>query len=163
MDQALLSVLPNRHQSLRLLGLMRRVLVLDEVHAYDAYMQREIETLLEFQAGLGGSAILLSATLPLGFRKRLASAFSRGLGQDTNAVGTDGVRMDYPLATVRATGAETAKKIPGQSGRARDLTVRFLRTPDEALDEVEKAVLIRPGHALHPQYGRRRTPTPMRH
>ena len=83
-DQALLSVLPNRHQSLRLLGLMRRVLVLDEVHAYDAYMQREIETLLEFQAGLGGSAILLSATLPLGFRKRLASAFSRGLGQDTN-------------------------------------------------------------------------------
>ena len=138
-DQALLSVLPNRHQSLRLLGLMRRVLVLDEVHAYDAYMQREIETLLEFQAGLGGSAILLSATLPLGFRKRLASAFSRGLGQDTNAVGTDGIRMDYPLATVRATGAETAKKIPGQSGRARDLPVRFLRTPDEALDEVGKA------------------------
>ena len=138
-DQALLSVLPSRHQSLRLLGLMRRVLVLDEVHAYDAYVQREIETLLEFQAGLGGSAILLSATLPLGFRKRLASAFLRGLGQDTDAAGTDGVRMDYPLATVRATGAETAKKIPGQSGRARDLPVRFLRTPDEALDEVEKA------------------------
>ena len=104
-------------------------------------MQREIETLLEFQAGLGGSAILLSATLPLGFRKRLASAFSRGLGQDTNAAGTDGIRMDYPLATVRATGAETANKIPGQSGRARDLTVRFVRTPDEAQDEVEKAAL----------------------
>ena len=138
-DQALLSVLPNRHQSLRLLGLMRRVLVLDEVHAYDAYMQREIETLLEFQAGLGGSAILLSATLPLAFRKRLAGAFSRGLGQDTNAAGTDGIRMDYPLATVHATGAGTAIKIAGQSGRARDLPVRFLRTPDEALDEVEKA------------------------
>lgn len=32
-DQALLSVLPSRHQSLRLLGLMRRVLILDEVHS----------------------------------------------------------------------------------------------------------------------------------
>ena len=52
-DQALLSILPSRHQSLRLLGLMRRVLILDEVHAYDAYMQREMERLLEFQAGLG--------------------------------------------------------------------------------------------------------------
>ena len=84
-DQALLSVLPSRHQSLRLLGLMRRVLVLDEVHAYDAYMQREIETLLEFQAGLGGSAILLSATLPLAVRERLADAFSNGLSKHADA------------------------------------------------------------------------------
>ena len=35
---------------------MRRVLILDEVHAYDPYMQREMEGLLEFQAGLGGSS-----------------------------------------------------------------------------------------------------------
>lgn len=31
-------------------------------------MQREIERLLEFRAGLGGSATLLSATLPLSAR-----------------------------------------------------------------------------------------------
>ena len=138
-DQALLSVLPSRHQSLRLLGLMRRILVLDEVHAYDAYMQREIETLLEFQAGLGGSAILLSATLPLAFRKRLADAFSKGLGKHTNVAETNGTSMHYPLATVRATGVRTSIKVPGRVGRARALPVRFLRTTDEALDEVENA------------------------
>ena len=138
-DQALLSVLPSRHQSLRLLGLMRRVLVLDEVHAYDAYMQREIETLLEFQAGLGGSAIVLSATLPLAVRVRLADAFSNGLSTHTDAVEVAGNGMDYPLATVRATDVRTSTKVSGRRERARALPVRFLRTPDEAFDAVEKA------------------------
>ena len=138
-DQALLSVLPSRHQSLRLLGLMRRVLVLDEVHAYDAYMQREIETLLEFQAGLGGSAILLSATLPLAVRERLADAFSNGLSKHADAAEGAGNGMDYPLATVRAAGVRTSAKVPGRRERARALPVRFLRAPGEAFDAVEKA------------------------
>jgi len=51
-DQAILGVLPSRHQSLRLWGLSDRVLIVDEAHAYDAYMGREIETLLEFHAAL---------------------------------------------------------------------------------------------------------------
>ncbi|MGJ3523747.1 CRISPR-associated endonuclease Cas3'' [Nitratidesulfovibrio sp. D1] len=36
-DQALLGVLPSRHQALRLLGLARSVFIADEVHAYDEY------------------------------------------------------------------------------------------------------------------------------
>ena len=135
-DQALLSVLPSRHQSLRLLGLMRRMLILDEVHAYDAYMQREMERLLEFQAGLGGSAILLSATLPLSIRERLTDAFARGLGVDSQ---DDVLGMDYPLATIRATDVGRAIAVPGRPGRSRRLPVRFLRTPADALDEVANA------------------------
>ncbi len=138
-DQALLSILPSRHQSLRLLGLMRRVLILDEVHAYDAYMQREIERLLEFQAGLGGSAILLSATFPLSIHKRLADAFSKGLGNEAATQPLGDGDMDYPLATVCGTSVRASTKVPGQSGRARTLPVRFLRTIEEALTEVERA------------------------
>ena len=145
-DQALLSVLPSRHQSLRLAGLMRRVLILDEVHAYDAYMQREIETLLEFQAGLGGSSILLSATLPTCVRKRLADAFAKGLGSRSEALHTSGGRTDYPLATVCAVDKRTVTKVHGRSGRARALPVRFLRTPDEVLTAVERAA--RAGQAV---------------
>ena len=52
-DQALLSVLPSKYQSLRLWGLSDRILIIDEAHAYDAYMSKEIETLLEFHAALG--------------------------------------------------------------------------------------------------------------
>ena len=138
-DQALLSILPSRHQSLRLLGLMRRVLILDEVHACDAYMQREIERLLEFQAGLGGCAILLSATLPLSIRAPLADAFARGLGEQEDADRAAGGGMAYPMATVRAAGVKTASGVPGRPGHGRTLPVRFLRTPDEALAEVEQA------------------------
>ena len=135
-DQALLSVLPSRHQSLRLLGLMRRVLILDEVHAYDAYMQREMERLLEFQAGLGGSAILLSATLPMSIRKRLIDAYRKGLGEDLNG-GT--ASMDYPLATVCAAGVHSDTKVSSRIERARSLSVRFLRSSDDAISEIQQA------------------------
>jgi len=38
LDQALMAVMPFRHQSLRLVGLRVKILILDEVHAYDGYM-----------------------------------------------------------------------------------------------------------------------------
>ena len=137
-DQALLAVLPCRHQSLRLLGLSRRVLVLDEVHAYDAYMQREMERLLEFQAGLGASAILLSATLPVRFRERLTDAFVKGLGSPAGGSDPD---MDYPMVTISSADEISSAKVKGRSDRARTLPVRFLPSPDDALDEVEREAL----------------------
>jgi CRISPR-associated endonuclease/helicase Cas3 len=79
-DQALLSVLPVKHQSLRLLGLSRKILVVDEVHACDAYVLRLLCRLLKFHAAWGGSAILLSATLPMGMRAKLLEAFAEGAG-----------------------------------------------------------------------------------
>lgn len=139
-DQALLSVLPNRHQSLRLLGLTRRVLILDEVHAYDAYMHREMERLLEFQAALGGSAILLSASLPQSARRRLTDAFTKGLGGETDAhTAIDEVIQAYPMATICAAGAVSRTGVSGQAGRARTLPVRFISSFESALDEVEVA------------------------
>ena len=137
-DQAMLAVLPSRFQSLRLHGLMRRVLVLDEVHAYDAYMTREMEALLEFQAGLGGSAILLSATLPLSLRERLVAGFARGLGdQQQGAPPTHA--SAYPSATIRAREVHVHARVDGQRGRARRLPVRFVRSPDEGIEIVRHA------------------------
>jgi CRISPR-associated endonuclease/helicase Cas3 len=80
-DQAVLSVHPEKFQSLRLAGLARKILILDEVHAYDAYMTEQIETLLRFQATLGGSAILLSATLSAEQRTRFSKAFCASLNR----------------------------------------------------------------------------------
>lgn len=70
-DQALLAALPVKHQCLRLAGLAGKVLVVDEVHAYDNYELRLLERLLEIHHLQGGHAILLSATLPSGLRERL--------------------------------------------------------------------------------------------
>ncbi|MBK6585345.1 MAG: CRISPR-associated helicase Cas3' [Gammaproteobacteria bacterium] len=95
-DQAMLAVLHSRHQSLRLLGLARKVLIVDEVHACDAYMRKVLEVLLEFQARAGGSAILLSATLPQLMKGALLAAFARGRGVDGLTVPPD---EPYPLVS----------------------------------------------------------------
>ncbi|MGB5098310.1 MAG: CRISPR-associated helicase Cas3' [Porticoccaceae bacterium] len=94
-DQVLLGVMPLRHQSLRLLGLSTKVLVVDEVHACDSYMGELLARLLHFHAAMGGSAILLSATLPLDQRVRLLNAFAAGVGFAAEAP----MKTDYPLAT----------------------------------------------------------------
>ena len=142
-DQAVLSILPTRHQSLRLLGVLRRVLVLDEIHAYDAYMQSEIERLIEFQAGLGGYVILLSATLPASIRTRLAEAFRKGVARDAADLVTS---SEYPLATVCTRDGDACMPIAGVVDRARRLPVRFLRSVDEAYREVAAAAEV--GHSV---------------
>jgi len=81
-DQCLLSVLKTKHWFVRLLGLAGKVIIFDEVHAYDSYMSTIIERLLRWLAELDCTVILLSATLPEAKRKTLAKAFS---GQDERA------------------------------------------------------------------------------
>jgi CRISPR-associated endonuclease/helicase Cas3 len=95
-DQALLGVLPVRHQSLRLSGLAGKVLIVDEVHAYDEYMTKLLERLVEAQAMQAGCVVLLSATVPAELRNRLMAAFARGRGWRECPVAAD---SRYPLAT----------------------------------------------------------------
>jgi len=94
-DQALLAILAVRHQSLRLLGLSRKVLIVDEVHACDAYVHRLLCTLLEFHSSQGGNAILLSATLPQTMRTELLNSFAKGTGKKAVAAKDNA----YPLLT----------------------------------------------------------------
>lgn len=77
-DQTLLAILPSRHQSLRLLGLVNKILLVDEVHACDAYMHELLCALLRAHAAAGGSVILLSATLPHKQRQALLNAYADG-------------------------------------------------------------------------------------
>lgn len=95
-DQALFGVLPVRHQSLRLLGLAGKVLIVDEVHAYDEYMTELLEKLVEAQSMQAGCVVLLSATVPAQLRSRLMAAFARGRGWRGCPVAVD---SRYPLAT----------------------------------------------------------------
>lgn len=80
-DQALLGALDIKHYFVRLFGLAGKVVVFDEVHAYDTYMQSLLAQLLTWLAACGSSVILLSATLPSSIRQELLDAFGKGLGQ----------------------------------------------------------------------------------
>src|SRR5690606_33794531 len=53
-DQALLSVLPVRHQTLRHFGLSSKILIVDEVHEMgEPYIGRELERLLQMHRAAG--------------------------------------------------------------------------------------------------------------
>ena len=125
-DQALMAVLPLHHQSLRLLGLARHVLVVDEVHAYDEYMNSLLERLLQFHAAFGGSAILLSATLPMRLRERFAAAYCAGLRVPAPRVREAGL----PLMTVVS--SRGMEEMPVQANALSQKTVAVELTDDEA-------------------------------
>lgn len=74
-DQAELAALNVKHVPLRMIGLAGKVLIIDEVHAYDTYMTTVIEMLLQWLGKVGTSVILLSATLPKERRARLVKAY----------------------------------------------------------------------------------------
>jgi CRISPR-associated endonuclease/helicase Cas3 len=93
-DQALMSVLLTKHFFVRLLGLSRKVVIFDEVHAYDVYMSTLFKRLLEWLRALGASVIILSATLPDKTRHELASAY---LGVDAKKLTLE--QKDYPRLT----------------------------------------------------------------
>jgi len=95
-DQALLAVLQTRHVFVRLFGLAHKTVIIDEVHAYDAYMTTLLERLLEWLAALGSSVVLLSATLPGERKDRLLKAYQSGLTGRDISIPTEVSEIKYP-------------------------------------------------------------------
>ena len=91
-DQLMMAALNTRHGSLRITGLTNKVIIIDEVHAYDSYMTTIIERLLEWLKAINCSVIMLSATLPLNKKQQLIKAWS---GKDLQYVDNS-----YPLITI---------------------------------------------------------------
>lgn len=138
-DQVLLATLYSKHQSLRLLGLFRKVLIVDEVHACDAYMQRVLETVLTFHAMAGGSVILLSATLPEHMKHALFNAFARGRSADPLPRTSS---PDFPLVTSWHEGQTNAalEPIVAREAVCRDVAVRYVADEHEVLCAIRQAL-----------------------
>lgn len=105
-DQVLMGALSMKHLALRDLGLANKVLIIDECHAYDAYMQVYLERLLEWLGCWGVPVIMLSATLPEETRRRFVAAYESGVdactpSEHARAVDIDVPTIDsYPLLTL---------------------------------------------------------------
>lgn len=121
-DQAMMAAMTIRYGCLRLLGLSGKVLVIDKIHAYDAYMSEIIERLLAWCRTLRIPVILLSATLTMAKRKALVKTYG-GSWTDAN--------MAYPLVT-QVSGDQT-RQLPvdgcAKEGRFRFEPLRLWRDP----------------------------------
>lgn len=136
-DQALLAVLPARHQSLRLFGLASKVLLVDEVHAYDPYMQALLTALLGAHAAQGGSAILLSATLPHGMRQGLINTYAKGARWSEVELQN---KMAYPLVTRLNAQTYLEQPVATRDNLSRRVEVKRLAEEEEVLQRIRDAV-----------------------
>lgn len=130
-DQALAGALRARHAMVRLAGLWRKVLLVDEVHAYDGYMRALLESLLRWHGMMGDPVVLMSATLPSGPRAALIRAYADGAGWgDVAAMAARTRPGAYPLLTLvsqQGIAQHPADPVPGPGTRP----VRFEAIHDE--------------------------------
>lgn len=129
-DQVELTGLNVRHAMLRLFGLAGKVVIIDEVHAYDTYMSTILEHTLGWLASMGTSVILLSATLPIDRHQALARHYLAGL----RAVRLERVTVApvsaYPALAIY--GANQERQIAPAAFRTQSLAIQFVADPDIA-------------------------------
>ncbi len=117
-DQALLSVLNVKHSFVRSFALAGKVVVLDEVHSYDAYTGTLLDELVARLRELGCTVIILSATLTDARRKALLG------GKVPNTTG-------YPLLTgLRANGEVVVRAL--EPPPSRDVRLRWIDAASES-------------------------------
>ncbi|MEU7022205.1 type I-E CRISPR-associated protein Cse1/CasA [Streptomyces sp. NPDC046203] len=125
-DQVLFAALKSRHLALRHLAVAGKVVVIDEVHAYDAYMNRYLDRTLEWLAAYRVPVVLLSATLPAERRRALAAAYAGAEG----AAGVEAAADAYPLLTAVSPGHEARIARPAAAS-GRGVNVALERLDDD--------------------------------
>lgn len=145
-DQIEMAGLNVRHAILRLFGLAGKVVVIDEVHAYDTYMSTILEHTLTWLASMGTSVILLSATLPQSRHQALIRHYLAGLrGIKPEQVSTE-IPITYPVMALA--NASRQHQIALTTTRQMSLTIRFTHD-DGPIQQAQRLVeLVAGGGAV---------------
>ncbi len=160
-DQVLMGGLKQKHLALRHLALSNKVVIIDECHAYDAYMSQYLCKVLEWLGVYRVPVVVLSATLPVKKRQSFIDAYTRHdstpkkralawIGRSESITpDPDWVKTtSYPLLTYTDTDADATEPnqiAPAQSSRS--LTVSIQRIDDEAIVDQLKELLVDGGCA----------------
>ena len=119
-DQALMAAMNVKHGFVRAFGLAGKVVILDEVHTYDAYTSTLLNALVELLRELHCTVIILSATLNRERRQQLLGA----------AVSDEA----YPLISAAPHHRPLSEwSVP--SGASHEVSMRLLDDPHAALAE----------------------------
>ena len=100
-DQAMFAATNVKYGVLRLLGLSNKVLIIDEIHSYDAYMSEILVRLLEWCKALKIPVVMLSATLPPAMKEKLLAPYtSKRLSGEyplITMLGQDNTAQEYKI------------------------------------------------------------------
>ncbi|HQQ75603.1 MAG TPA: CRISPR-associated helicase Cas3', partial [Pseudomonadales bacterium] len=120
-DQALMAVMNVKHGFVRTFGLAGKVVILDEVHSYDAYTGTILDKLVSALRELHCTVIILSATLTKDRRQSF-------LQQEPAS-------NDYPLISVFPNG-EKLNEVMVEPITDMQVTIHHCQQDSDALDEV---------------------------
>ena len=144
-DQLLLAALKQKHVMMRHLGLADKVVIIDECHAYDAYMGQYLCRALNWLGAYHVPVIVLSATLPAQKRKAVIEAYLNKdflPKQQADPLGRSKINSDpsseawmqsreYPLITYTDAKEVKQKEVLVDEKEKRDVLLNYLR--DEEL------------------------------
>lgn len=139
-DQLLMAALKQKHLMLRHLGLAGKVVIIDECHAYDAYMNQYLDMAIRWLGAYRVPVIVLSATLPSSRRSELVKAYLKSFGDKTKSI-PDGPWCSsraYPLLTWTDGLDVRQKAIPCSSDRRRVAIERI--SDDDLIGRIREAV-----------------------
>lgn len=130
-DQVLLAGLRVKWAHMRGASASRNLLVIDEVHASDAYMTKLLHGFLRDHLAVGGHALLMSATLGAAARSRFVSDRERA---DCPPL-AEATATPYPALTLAVGGAHRTERIGNTGNPETGKTVsvaaeRMLGNPD---------------------------------
>lgn len=126
-DQALMAAMNVKHGFVRAFGLVGKVVILDEVHTYDAYTGTLLDALVELLRGLHCTVIILSATLNRDRRQQL-------VGSDLNSDA-------YPLITAMPR-QRPVSELPVPITGCQTVSVCLLGEEERAIEEsLDRALL----------------------
>lgn len=140
-DQCLMAAYNSRYTLLRLLGLVNKVVVIDEVHSYDHHMMGFLCRMLKMLGQLGVPVVMGSATLSASARARLLESYSHvtRVGDQIDCFdvprGADDVHAAYPLVSARVAGEKSNRYMAAEPS-SRSFSYRACFIGDDVADLV---------------------------
>lgn len=144
-DQFLLTALKQKHLALRHLGFSKKVVVIDEVHAYDAYMNQYLMQAIKWMGAYNVPVIILSATLPEKRRYELVKSYIIGKGIKNRDIimNIDEKKNDYyPLITY-SNGKEIKEITDFEKNESK--SVEVIKKESESITEIIDEEYKKPG------------------